>query len=184
MRHNLTNASKRMHVMGDWTHLLTRRFAITLLDIPTEDDGSSAYKGPYDGTGQELFDEAVTCSDDNKTITFNLAIPAGDFNYTTTLLSFSPVREDADTGEKYDQAPLSNGPYKIEENVQGTKLVLARNENWDPASDPIRGEKAFPDQIQLLFGLDQSVITQRIIANFMNLFGRDLPRDEMLTDVE
>lgn len=27
-------------------------------------------------------------------------------------------------------------------------------------------------------------ITQRIIANFMALFGRDLPRDEMLTDVE
>jgi peptide/nickel transport system substrate-binding protein len=140
-------------------------FAITLLDIPTEDDGTSAYKGPYDGTGQELYDEAVTCSDDDKTITFNLANPAGDFNYSLTLLSFSPVREDADTGEQYTTAPLSNGPYKVETNDVGTELVLVRNENWDPASDPVRGEKAYPDEIQIQFGLSQSVITQRMIAD-------------------
>ena len=140
-------------------------FAITLLDIPTEDDGTSAYKGPYDGTGQELYDQAVTCSDDDKTITFNLANPAGDFNYTLTLLSFSPVREDADTGEKYTLNPLSNGPYKIEENTPGSQLILVRNENWDPASDPIRGEKAYPDKVQVNFGLTGSVITQRLIAD-------------------
>ena len=140
-------------------------FAITLLDIPTEDDGTSAYKGPYSGEGQDLYDQAVTCSDDDKTITFNLANPAGDFNYTLTLLSFSPVREDADTGEKYTLNPLSNGPYKIQENTPGSKLVLVRNENWDPASDPIRGEKAYPDTVQVNFGLTGSVITQRLIAD-------------------
>ena len=86
---------------------MARRYAISMLDIPKDKDGTSAYKGPYDGTGQELYDEAVTCSDDMKTITFNLAQPAADFNYTTTLLSFSPVPEAADTGEKYDdEAPV------------------------------------------------------------------------------
>jgi peptide/nickel transport system substrate-binding protein len=138
-------------------------FAITLLDIPTEDDGSSAYKGPYDGTGQDLFDKAVTCTDN--TITFNLKNPAGDFNQTVTLLSFSPVPEAADTGEKYDAKPLSQGPYKIEENTPGKQLVLVRNENWDAASDPIRGEKAYPDEIVVTFGLSGSVITQRLIAD-------------------
>ena len=49
------------------------QYARALLDIPKDDDGSSAYKGPYDGTGQELFDKAVSCSEDGKTVTFNLA---------------------------------------------------------------------------------------------------------------
>ena len=51
-------------------------YAISMLDIPTLEDGSSAYKGPYTGEGQELFDKAVTCSADGKTITFNLSRPA------------------------------------------------------------------------------------------------------------
>ena len=37
--------------------------------------GDSQYAGPYKGTGQDLFDKAVTCSADGKTITFNLNAP-------------------------------------------------------------------------------------------------------------
>ena len=46
-------------------------YAIAYLDIPYEADGkTSRYKGPYAGTGQTLFDQAVSCH--GKTITFNL----------------------------------------------------------------------------------------------------------------
>jgi len=55
-------------------------YAIQYLDIPTDKDGSSMYKGPYKGTGQDLFDKAVECSADHKTITFHLNKPIGDFN--------------------------------------------------------------------------------------------------------
>ena len=65
-------------------------YAIQYLDIPTEDDGSSAYKGPYDGTGQDLFDQAVVC--DGNTITFNLKQTVPDFNFATSLGMF-PVKE-------------------------------------------------------------------------------------------
>jgi peptide/nickel transport system substrate-binding protein len=138
-------------------------YAISLLDIPKDEDGSSQYKGPYSGEGQELFDQAVTCSEDNKTITFNLVRPAADFNYTTTLTAFSPVPEAKDTGEKYTTAPVSSGPYKIENYTIGDSLTLVRNDQWDPATDDYRG--AWPDQVVVDFGLTGSVITQRLIAD-------------------
>jgi peptide/nickel transport system substrate-binding protein len=139
-------------------------YAISLLDIPKDDDGTSAYKGPYDGTGQELFDKAVTCSEDGKTVTFNLASPAADFNYTTTLTAFSPVPKAADTGEKYTDKPLSSGPYKIEEYTKGTALKLVRNDQYDPATDD-SGRGAYPDTIEVKFAVPQSVSTQRLIAD-------------------
>ena len=129
-------------------------YAISLLDIPKAEDGSSVYKGPYVTEGNDVaaFDKAVTCSDDNKTITFNLNRPAGDFNYTVTLTAFSPVPQAADTGEKYDDAVVSTGPYKISEYTKGQKMVLVRNEAWDPASDDYR--PAYPDQVVVNFALD------------------------------
>ena len=140
-------------------------YAISYLDIPQNDDGTSTYKGPYvdDAAGQANFDKAVTCSDDNKTITFNLNQPVGDFNYAVTLSAFSPVPQGSDTGEKYDDAVVSSGPYQITEYTKGQKLVLDRNPNWDEASDPIR--KAWPDKIVVSFAIDASAIDQRIIAD-------------------
>ena len=85
-------------------------YAIAYLDIPYDADGSSSYKGPYKGTGQELYDKAVTCADN--TITYHLNKPVADFNYTVTL-GFAPVRKADDTGETYGTvAPFvqSSGP--------------------------------------------------------------------------
>jgi peptide/nickel transport system substrate-binding protein len=140
-------------------------YAISLLDIPKAEDGSSVYKGPYVTEGNDIaaFDAAITCSDDNKTITFNLARPAGDFNYTVTLTAFSPVPQAADTGEGYDNAPVSSGPYKISEYTKGQRMVLVRNENWNPDSDDYR--PAYPDQVVVQFSLDPSAIDQRLIAD-------------------
>jgi peptide/nickel transport system substrate-binding protein len=139
-------------------------YAITMLDIPQEEDGSSSYKGPYTGVGQEAFDQAVTCSDDNKTITFKLSRPVPDFNYTVTLTAFSPVPKAADTGEKYDDKPVSSGPYKIQEYTKGKggKFILVRNENWSADSDDYRG--AYVDGWNVDFGIDTTVIDQRLIA--------------------
>lgn len=138
-------------------------YAISMLDIPKDADGSSKYKGPYKGDGQDLFDQAVTCSEDNKTITFKLTNPASDFNYTTTLTAFSPVPEKADTGEKYDDKPLSSGPYKIESYTKGTSMTLVRNDQWDAATDSYR--PAYPDKIEFKFAVPLSVSTQRLIAD-------------------
>ena len=169
-------------------------YAIQYLDIPAnpitdEKDPKSvflsAYYGPYDKTGQELFDKAVTC--DGKTITFNLSGPHPDFNYTTTL-GFAPVPAAADTGETYGikTPPVSSGPYKIDSYTTGNggKMLLSRNENWDPKSDDYR--TPYPDKWEVDFGLDPAVIDQRVIAssgNDVTAIGRDGLQPENLPTV-
>ena len=136
-------------------------YAISYLDIPEDPEGGSAYKGPYTGEGQELFDEAVTC--DGSTITFKLAFSVPDFNYATTLQAFSPVPEANDTGEGYDDVVQSSGPYKIEEYTQGQQMVLVRNEQWNAEADPLR--PAYPDRIEVKFALDSAAVNQRLIQD-------------------
>jgi peptide/nickel transport system substrate-binding protein len=138
-------------------------YAIPYLNIPTAKDGSSVYKGPYDTSKSNdtaAYDKAVTCSDDNKTITFNLKTPVPDFNQTLTLAAFGAVPKAADTGAKYDNTVVSDGPYQIDSYKKGSQLTLVRNDNWDKASDPLR--PAYPDKIVVQFGVDPAVIDKRI----------------------
>ena len=145
-------------------------YAIQYLDIPSGDKGSQ-YPGPYKATPdqQALFDKAVECSADHKTITFHLSKPVGDFNYTTTL-GFSPVPKAADTGETYGVAspPVSSGPYQVDSYTTGNggKMILVRNPNWNQASDPIR--PAYPDKWEVDFGIDPKVLDQRLMASSGN----------------
>ena len=131
-------------------------YAMSYIDV-------ADYPGPYTATAdqQAAFDKAVNCVD--KTITFNLKVPVADFNYTTTLTAFSPVPKALDTGENYDMKPVSSGPYKIESYEIGKSLVLVRNDKWDQASDPIR--HAYADSLVYEFGLDSSVIDERMIKD-------------------
>lgn len=138
-------------------------YAISMLDIPKDKDGASVYKGPYktDGNDTAAYDKAVSCSADNKTITFNLSRAVGDFNYTVTYLSFSPVPKASDGGDKYDMSPVSTGPYKIEKYVAKDEMVLVRNDKWSKDSDPLRN--AYPDKIVVRFGLAEEVRDQLVI---------------------
>ena len=131
-------------------------FALSMLDV-------TDYKGPYagDAAGQASYDKAVVC-EGNK-ITFNLSRTAFDFNYAVTLSAFAAVRQDVDTAELYDDEILSNGPYRVESYVKKDKLVLVRNENWDPATDTFRG--AFPDRIEYIFAQPAALITERLMAD-------------------
>lgn len=117
---------------------------------------AATYKGPYvDQTGLT----AITC-DGDKAIAFELNRPVGDFNYTVSMPTFSPVPKAKDTGIKYDDHPVSSGPYKIQTYVRDKNIALVRNDNWDQGTDPVR--KAYPDQVTATFGLDALVIDQRI----------------------
>jgi peptide/nickel transport system substrate-binding protein len=151
-------------------------YAIQDLDIPsaTAFDTShgflSHYEGPYVSSPgrQALFDKAVECSPDHRTIIFHLNRPIADFNATTTL-GFSPVPRAADTGETFgttpDSLPVSSGPYMVERYTPGQhgRFSLVRNPSWNPASDPIR--KAYPDRWEVEFGIDPKEIDARIVAS-------------------
>lgn len=136
------------------------KYMVDFLDIPKNADGTSKYDGPYSGKGQELFDKAVVCGDGE--ITFNLNAPTPDFAYAL-IWGTGPVPEARDNGKKYDLAPATSGPYKIESAVTNQELVLVRNENWDPESDPYR--PAYPDKIVIKYGLSATEIDQRLIED-------------------
>jgi peptide/nickel transport system substrate-binding protein len=127
------------------------------------------YPGPYTATPEQqaAFDAAVVC--DGNTITYNLNQPVADFNYTTTL-GFSAVpnptdHPGVDTGEEYDLAVWSNGPYQIDEYTTGNggRLTMSRNPNFDASTDNFR--MAYPDNWEVQFGLEAAVIDQRLIAS-------------------
>jgi peptide/nickel transport system substrate-binding protein len=145
-------------------------YALSYLDIPTNDDGTSQYPGPYAATPEQqaLFDQAVTC--DGNTITYHLKQPIADFNYTVTLgmgaVPNPTDHPDVDAStDDYDQNPWSNGPYMIESLVSGVggHLHLVRNPHYDASTDE-SGRMAYPDEWMIQFGIDPSAMDDRLIS--------------------
>jgi peptide/nickel transport system substrate-binding protein len=139
-------------------------YSLQWLDIPKDSNGDSIYKGPYksDPTGQAAYDKAVTCSKDQRTITFHLNTSVADFNYFATYGAISPVQKSKDNGDQYDVRPQATGPYKILSNTKQA-LTLVRNSKWKQATDKVR--TPYPDRVELRFGLDEQVIDQLILNN-------------------
>ncbi|MFJ8208585.1 ABC transporter substrate-binding protein [Streptomyces sp. NPDC096033] len=120
--------------------------------------GGETYEGPYKDGGKGLDSIVVP---DAKTIVFKLRKPEGEFPFLATQTQFAPVPKAKDTGVKYEEHPVSSGPYKVVKNTgDGETLLLERNENWDPKTDEER--KAYPDRIDVRSGLDAAVINQRL----------------------
>jgi peptide/nickel transport system substrate-binding protein len=140
-------------------------YILQYLDVPSDPDGSSSYKGPYKGTGQDLYDKAVTC--DGQTLTLHFKTPWADFNQAAaSLAAYSPVRKDKDKGDKSLFDVFSNGPYMLDPstpfdaNKGGTWV---RNPNWDESTDKVR--KAYPDKIVDVEGIQSEQIYQRLLAD-------------------
>jgi peptide/nickel transport system substrate-binding protein len=137
-------------------------YALALLDVPRNADGSSRYAGPYVKTGQAGFDKAVMCA--GRTITFKLATPVPDFNQVLALPAFGPVRADRDRGARSAVEIFSNGPYLLAGAWQpGTGGTFVRNPYWASASDPIR--MAHPDRIVYQEGVPVETAFSRIMTN-------------------
>ncbi|WP_435222410.1 ABC transporter substrate-binding protein [Streptomyces sp. Tue6028] len=122
--------------------------------------GGADYQGPYkDKKGLDSIE-----TPDDLTIVFHLNKPEGEFPYLATQTQFTPVPKAKDTGTKYEEHPVSSGPYKVVKNENdGERLVLERNTHWSASTDAER--KAYPDKIDVRSGLDSSVINQRLSAS-------------------
>ncbi|MEV7392455.1 ABC transporter substrate-binding protein [Streptomyces sp. NPDC091215] len=122
--------------------------------------GAADYQGPYkDKKGLSAIE-----TPDDRTIVFHLNKPEGEFPFLATQTQFTPVPQAKDTGTKYEEHPVSSGPYKVVKNENdGEHLVLERNKYWSAAVDDQR--KAYPDKIDVQSGLDSSVINQRLSAS-------------------
>ncbi|MFF7473826.1 ABC transporter substrate-binding protein [Streptomyces sp. NPDC008092] len=122
--------------------------------------GAADYQGPYkDKKGLSAIE-----TPDDRTIVFHLNKPEGEFPFLATQTQFTPVPKAKDTGTKYEEHPISSGPYKVVKNENdGEHLVLERNKYWSAGVDDQR--KAYPDKIDVQSGLDSSVINQRLSAS-------------------
>ncbi|MER5616307.1 ABC transporter substrate-binding protein [Streptomyces sp. NPDC002215] len=122
--------------------------------------GGADYQGPYkDKKGLDSIE-----TPDAKTIVFHLNKPEGEFPFLATQTQTTPVPKAKDTGTKYEEHPISSGPYKVVKNEgDGERLILERNPHWSAATDEER--KAYPDRIDVRSGLDSAVINQRLSAS-------------------
>ena len=99
-----------------------------------------------------------------RTLTITLDQPAGDFLSILTQSLFAPVPgEHAASyavGANYDGHVVGSGPYTLTTYIPGRSVVLDRNPNWDPATDPLR--KSWVDRIQITLGVGTGAIQQAI----------------------
>ncbi len=102
------------------------------------------YTSPYQDTSPDKLGLAAIDTPDDRTIVFKLAKPFSGFDYFAQLPATIPVPQAKDTGTKYKEHVVSTGPYLFQTNDLGKSFVLARNPNWDPATDPNR--KPLPDR--------------------------------------
>jgi peptide/nickel transport system substrate-binding protein len=142
-----------------WAPFITEGAAYVQQALTGKGDWRKGYEGPYGG---KHLDSIVT-DKAKKTITFKLAEARPDFNFTLAMNSYAPAPVHADTKEKYDKAPLSNGPYIIKHRSIDKSMTITRNKHWDPKTDPIRN--AYPDSFEFEFGPAALESTDRFIAD-------------------
>ena len=121
--------------------------------------GGNTYKGPYK-SGDDF--EGVEAPDE-KTVIIKMRKSFPSMRYYTTLPTFGAIPETKDTRDKYGLHPLATGPYKFESYQPGKQLVLVKNPQWDPATDP--GRHQYVDRMVFDFGLELNDVQQRIIAD-------------------
>jgi peptide/nickel transport system substrate-binding protein len=101
---------------------------------------------------------------DARTLKITLDRPAGDFLSILTQTLFAPVPGEYAAsyavGGNYDGHVVGSGPYTLDVYIPGRLVVLVRNSNWDPATDPLR--KAWVDRIQIRLGWRTGATQQAI----------------------
>jgi ABC-type transport system substrate-binding protein len=99
-----------------------------------------------------------------RTLQITLDQPAGDFLSILALPFFAPVpgeyAAEYTVGDNYAGHVVGTGPYIPTTYAPGTTVILDRNPNWDPATDPLR--KAWVDRIQVKLGVNVPSIQQAI----------------------
>jgi peptide/nickel transport system substrate-binding protein len=123
--------------------------------------GGSTYKGPYTDPSQKLHAISVK----GNTITIKMSQPFPDMPYWGTFPANGPIPlgKSASDPKTYKNDPQSTGPYEIKSFSPSKELVLTRNPNWDPATDPAR--TAYPDGYDFKTQQQSEKIDQILLAD-------------------
>jgi peptide/nickel transport system substrate-binding protein len=120
--------------------------------------GAASYTGPFSGNSLASIE-----TPDDRTIVFHLVRPFGDWPWIASLISLAPVPKGKGTTQDYQTHPITSGPYQVANYQAGVAVTLTRNPHWDRSTDTVR--TALPDQVIIQLSQDDSVISQRLIAD-------------------
>ncbi|MFJ7148635.1 ABC transporter substrate-binding protein [Streptomyces sp. NPDC100445] len=155
----------------DVRHSIERLFAPFINQGPTylqqwlADQPGTAYRkllkdGPYKG---KHLPSSVLETPDAKTVVFHFKTPHPDLPYALAMAGYAVVSQKGDTKQRYDKAPVVTGPYKIQSFKSGKSMVLVKNTNWDPKTDPIRHQ--YVDRFTITFNQQYETSTKALLAD-------------------
>ncbi len=122
--------------------------------------GAGEYKGPYTDKGKKWDGVSV----DGQDVTIKMAKPFPDMDYWGAFMAMGPSPlGKASTPPDYGKHIMSNGPYKVESFRPQEELVLVKNDQWDPNSDP--GRHQYADKWIFKFNQDQAKVDQIMLSD-------------------
>jgi peptide/nickel transport system substrate-binding protein len=125
--------------------------------------GGDKYKGPYTEKDPNCEKQQAISVDGNK-ITVKMSKPFPDFPYYASMPAMGPIPQgDASDPAEYARHPLATGPYKIKEYSVAKSLILERNDQWDPATDPARTQ--YPDGYEFKAGQAPDQVDQILLSD-------------------
>ncbi|MGW0968936.1 ABC transporter substrate-binding protein [Streptomyces sp. NPDC002516] len=131
-----------------------------LANTPGADYRKLLKDGPYKG---KHLPDSILQTPDAKTVIFKFQTPHPDLPYALAMAGYAVVSAKGDTKTKYDRAPVTTGPYKIQSFKSGKSMVLVKNTNWDPKTDPIRHQ--YVDQFNITFNQQFEASTKTLLAD-------------------
>ena len=123
--------------------------------------GADKYNGPYTDKGKPY--DAITFDEDAKTVTIKMSTPFPDMDYWGAFMAMGPAPlGDTSNPPDYGKDPLATGPYMVDSFRPGEELVLVKNDQWDPNSDPARHQYA--DGFVFKFNADQAQVDEIMLS--------------------
>ncbi|WP_162599983.1 ABC transporter substrate-binding protein [Nocardioides solisilvae] len=122
-------------------------------------EGADKYRGPYRDADKKL--RGVTV--EGRDVVLRMTEPFPDMDHFGAFMAMGPAPEGkASVPPAYGRDPLSNGPYKVESFKAGRELVLVRNDQWNPGSDPARHQ--YVDKWVFRFDQDQAETDELLLS--------------------
>jgi peptide/nickel transport system substrate-binding protein len=117
----------------------------------------ASYQGPYRSGDLPAID-----TPDDRTVVFHLKASFPEFDAVLSMPDGVPFPVGTGAGDAFIKDVIASGPYDLASYTPGSSIVLKRNPQWDPATDPVR--KAYPDGWKFSIGIDGATIDERLIA--------------------
>lgn len=125
------------------------------------------YPGPYVDPKKDFMGLTSVTAPNSTTIQFHLLHPFADFNYVVAIPQSTPVLPSWDSGKhagaNYQLDPISTGPYEFKSYTLNKQLVLVKNPNWNPKTDP--QVKQLVNKIIVNMNVNQNTVDQSQLSN-------------------